>query len=111
MIELFKESRPEIDISIIAVIDANGDLSVLGSDSGKLVQELRGDWNYEYKAIVKKEDKDILLEKLREQNVSLDSDEDLMSWLKVNYNHNEAYSKFIELLKELVIKHSTFMWP
>ena len=110
-VELFKESRDEITISIIALIDEDGSLTILGSDSGKLVQELKGDWNYEYNVKVNKEDKNILLQKLNDRYKSVNSDESLMTWLMSNYNHNEAYSKFVELLKELEIKHSIFMWP
>ncbi len=110
-IQLFEESRDEINISITAQIESNEDLSITGNDSGKLVKELKGTWDYEYKVRIKKIDKELLIKKLSTQSIPINNDTDLMTWLKSNYSHNEAYTKFLNFLKEMGIKNDPFIWP
>lgn len=108
---LFEESRPEISISISAQIDENGDFLLEGLDSGTLVKELKGDWDYEYNLIIRKADKEMLIKKLSSEDPSVNNDADFMHWLRSNYSHDRAYSQFHRLVQEMKIVHGVFMWP
>ncbi len=110
-IDLFNESREEIKISVTAQIDDNGDFSISGYDSGKLVTELKGDSSYEYNVSIKKTDKDVLIQKLGAEFPFIKNDEDFMNWLKTNYSHNQGFSEFLNLVDRLEIKRDLFFWP
>lgn len=107
---LFQESRPEIHIRITASITQDGKLLIEGYDSGQLVEELKGDWDYEYCMTINKAHKELLTEKLSQQlNMELD-DKGLLKWLKENYNHNEAFSAIQFLLDRMEIPYDPFYW-
>ncbi|NND34626.1 MAG: hypothetical protein HKN76_18715 [Saprospiraceae bacterium] len=110
-IVLFEESRKDIQISISAQIDTNGNFTLKGMDAGNLVKQMKGDWNYEYNIGIKKRDKEILIKELALENPDIKSDADFMHWLKLKYSHNEAYSGFAKLLQEMKIGHEVFIWP
>ena len=107
---LFHESRPEIHIRITASINQEGKLLIEGYDSGKLVEELRGDWDYEYCMSIKKENKELLKKKLSKELLKTLNDEKLLVWLKENYNHNEAFSAIEFLLDRMKIPYEPFSW-
>jgi 6-pyruvoyl-tetrahydropterin synthase len=107
---LFKKESPEITIEIQVKITEEGDLIVDGYDAGKLVKELKGDYDYEYYITVKKQDKELFIQKLNEQKSPITHDEDLLNWLVDNYSNNYAFSSIQTLLKQLDIKHETFYW-
>ena len=111
IIELYEESREDINILITAEIKSNRDFLLLGRDSGKLVQELKGNWEYEYNLSIRKSDKDILIKKLGPEYPFIENDEDFMNWLQLNYSHNQGFSAFLKLVEKKNITKDLFFWP
>ncbi len=109
-INLFEEKRPEINIRVSASINEKGDLLIEGFDSGKLVRELRGEWDYEYYLTVKSAQKDHLKEHLGEQLAGRAEDAALLEWLQKHFNDNNAFSSIQLLLDQLKLKYEFFSW-
>lgn len=107
---LFHDNRPEIHVRVTATINLEGDLMIEGYDSGKLVEELKGNWDYEYNMVIKKSQKEQLLNKLADQLQHDLNDEGLLKWLKENYNHNEAFSALQFLFDRLNVPYEPFYW-
>ncbi len=107
---LFHESRPDIHIRITASITEEGNLLIEGYDSGQLVEELKGDWDYEYKMSIKKSQKEDLINKLSQQLDTELDDKGLLEWLKENYHHNEAFSAIQFLLDRMKVQYDFFSW-
>ncbi len=107
---LFKQVRPEIEINITANINEKGDLLIEGHDFGKLVEELRGSWDYEYFLTVPKPQKEMLREKLGEELETPLEDQELLKWLEKSYNHNEAFSGIEQLLDRLGVRYEFHSW-
>ena len=63
-----------------AVIRENGDLVLSGQDVGEFVQQVWGDWDYEYWVTVKSDYKDtVLLHLIKDK---FDSETKFQEWLK-----------------------------
>ena len=110
-ISLYEETREDIKISVTVQIDANGDFSIDGYDTGQLVNGLKGRSDYEYHLKIKKPDKELLIKKLSESIASLNDDHDFIDWVKTNYGHNEGFSEFVEFVSLMGINKEVFFWP
>ena len=63
-----------------AVIRENGDLVLSGQDLGEFVEQVWGDWDYEYWVTVNSDDKDsVLLHLIQEK---FESETNFQEWLK-----------------------------
>tara|TARA_R110002072_G_scaffold303044_2_gene492102 strand:- start:10151 stop:10498 length:348 start_codon:yes stop_codon:yes gene_type:complete len=109
-VKLFEEIRQDIAIHICARISENSELVVEGVDSGKLVEKLKGDWDYEYFLTVDISNKDLLIQKLKNDNVQIHDDRELLEWIKANYSGNNAFSSFQSFLIFENIDFKTFTW-
>ena len=109
-VKLFEESREEIKISIHASILGNHDLVIEGIDSGSLVEQLKGDWDYEYYLTVKSPDKELLMRKIGESKVNITNDKELLNWIQDNYSGNHALSSFQKLLEAQNIEYKMYSW-
>ena len=110
LVILFEETRADIEIHISASISSKGDLKIEGYDSGKLVQELRGEWEYEYYLTVKKGNKERLIETLRNRKTEISNDKALLDWVKDNFSGNTAISSFQKYLTDEHIDFEVFYW-
>ncbi len=109
-VTLFEETREDIKIQVYARITEIGDLMLDGVDSGDLVKKLQGDWDYEYYLTVDKSSKELLVEKLRKQDVQIIDDETLLHWIKSNYSGNSAFSSFQAFLTSEEIEFKMYVW-
>lgn len=109
-VKLFEEIRKDIKIRIYAKITENNELMVEGVDSGELVEKLKGDWDYEYCLTVKKSNKDLLIQKLRDDNIQIIDDKELLNWIKANYSGNNAFSSFQSFLTSENIDFKMYTW-
>jgi hypothetical protein len=110
VVTLFEQIRPDIKIQIYAKINEKQELVIDGIDCGELVEKLKGDWDYEYFLTVKKTDKKLLINKLRDKNIKITNDEELLNWIKLNYSGNSAFSSFQTYLESENIKFETYFW-
>lgn len=109
-VKLYEEIRKDIKIQIYARVTDNNELMVDGVDSGKLVEKLKGDWDYEYFLIINKSNKDLLIQKLRDDNIQIKDDKELLNWIKANYSANSAFSSFKSFLTSENIDFKTGTW-
>ncbi|GAA3520094.1 hypothetical protein GCM10022393_37920 [Aquimarina addita] len=109
-VTLFEEVRKDIKIKIYARITENDELMVDGVDAGELVEKLKGDWDYDYHLKVNKLNKDLLIQKLREDNIKIIDDKELLEWIQANYSGNRAFSSFQSFLTSENIDFETHIW-
>jgi len=109
-VTLFEETREDIKIQIYARITETGALMLDGVDSGDLVERLKGDWDYEYYLNVDKSSKEMLIQKLRKQNIQIIDDKTLLHWIKSNYSGNNAFSSFKAFLASENIEFKMSFW-
>ena len=107
---LYDESRKEINILITAGIGGNGELRIEGIDSGLLVKELKGDWDYEYFLTISPVNKLLLINYLQLRNIEVSNDHDLLHWFQENFSKNDCFSSIMAFLKKAEIKFETFFW-
>lgn len=104
-VTLYKEERPDIKISIIAYFNDKDDLEISGYDvhynNGVVVE----DSEYEYQAIVKKEDI-ALLKKV----MNMPTNEAILKALSTRFNDNYCFSKLLKFFNQHKIPYTDFYW-
>ena len=107
---LYAANSEKIKILVTAAIKQNGDLQVEGIDSGPLVKELKGDFDYEYFLTVKEADKHTLMTYLQKQQISVTTDDELLMWVKEQFGHDKSFSALMTFLNDAKIPFSTYFW-
>ena len=107
---LYAANSEKIKILVTAAIKQNGDLQVEGIDSGPLVKELKGDFDYEYFLTVKEADKHTLMTYLQKQQISVTTDDELLMWVKEQFGHDKSFSALMNFLNDAEIPFSTYFW-
>jgi hypothetical protein len=108
---LYQSKGDDISTTILAKINSNGDLVVEGADIGPKVKELKQSFDYEYGLTIRAKDKATLVTFLQNQDNKVNSDDDLLSWLKQNYGHNQGFSELMNFCKEIEVPFESFFWP
>lgn len=102
---LFQQKDASIWIEIDVYQSEEGQIIVHGQDSGKVVQELKRRYDYEYFVVIKKEAVQDLMDKLAVKDV-----EALLDWFATHYSHHRAVSQIKKRLEELEVPYEFSTW-
>lgn len=106
-IQLYHRKDELIWIEIIAVITEDKSLVIKGNDSGKLVKQLRSNWDYEYYMKLESLDLNYLIEKTGNDFVEIRG---ILIWLKENYEGPDAFTGIKKLLQSLDVRYEESYW-
>jgi len=94
-------------IEIIAIVTEDKSLVIKGNDSGKLVKQLRSNWDYEYYLKLESMDLKDLNEKIGNDLVEIKG---ILIWLKENYEGPDAFTGIKKLLQSLDVRYKESYW-
>jgi len=104
---LYFEERPDINISMEIYFTEKEKLLFDGYDSGKLVKEIRGDYDYEYTYTIEPDE----VNKLYHVFGLKEGDKPaLLQEIKNCFSTSKAYSLFGDFLKLHSIRFEQFTW-
>ncbi len=107
---LFEERNSSIWIKIDVSVTMDNKIIVSGHDSGKIVQQIKNNYDYEYFITIEEKDVDILIQKISNQNRTQNRKEFILDWFKDNFSSNQAISSIKKKLKELDINYQFSVW-
>ena len=94
-------------IEIFAIVTEDKSLVIKGNDSGKLVKQLRSNWDYEYYLKLESMDLKDLNEKIGNDLVEIKG---ILIWLKENYEGPDAFTGIKKLLQSLDVRYKESYW-
>ena len=101
---LYDHKSESIRINVVAFFENDGSLRIDGCDSGKLVKQMWGDFDYEYIITVKPSDLPGLISALGTTK------DGLLETIARAYSGERAFSKFRAFLSERKIPFDFFTW-
>lgn len=104
-VTLYREERPDIKISIIAYFNDKDDLEISGYDVHYNEGGVIEDADYEYQAIVKKEDITLL-----KKVMNMPTNEAILKALETRFNDNYCFSNLLKFFKQHQIPYTDFYW-
>jgi len=106
-VQLYKEDRPDICISMEVYFNEKGELIFDGYDIGKTVSDCWGDSDYEYKYTI---DTDSVEELIRVFELPSSDKSLLLLEIKKRFGGKEAYSMFGDFMVRNNIYFTPFTW-
>jgi hypothetical protein len=106
-VTLYEYEDSNIKISMEIYFDENDKLKFAGYDTGKTVERLMGDSDYEYYYTIEYAAVKKLAQVL---NVDYNDKASILNEIKQRFNGNEAYSRFGAFMKENDIAFEAFTW-
>ena len=106
-IQLYHRKDEWVWIEIIAIVTEDKSLVIKGNDSGKLVKQLRSNWDYEYYLKLESMDLKDLNEKIGNDLVEIKG---ILIWLKENYEGPDAFTGIKKLLQSLDVRYKESYW-
>lgn len=103
--KLFQSKTNNLWIEIEVYESKEGQIIVHGHDSGKVVQELKRSYDYEYYVTIAPKDKQQLLKQL-----DLKTTEALLYWFELHFSNDRAVSQIQKKLDELGIEYQFSTW-
>ena len=106
-IQLYHRKDEWVWIEIFAIVTEDKSLVIKGNDSGKLVKQLRSNWDYEYYLKLESMDLKDLNEKIGNDLVEIKG---ILIWLKENYEGPDAFTGIKKLLQSLDVRYKESYW-
>ena len=106
-IQLYHRKDEWVWIEIIAIVTEDKSLVIKGNDSGKLVKQLRSNWDYEYYLKLESMDLKDLNEKIGNDLVEIKG---ILIWLKESYEGPDAFTGIKKLLQSLDVRYKESYW-
>ncbi|MEM6725839.1 MAG: hypothetical protein AAF598_17490 [Bacteroidota bacterium] len=106
-LSLYHSKDEKLTIDIVVYMNQDGQLILDACDSGPIVEELKGDWDYEYQCIVKPEAIELLAFAL---GVEATDRLAILTAIQQQFSVNDAYTQFGRFLETHNIPFERFTW-